>query len=166
MKKLIAVIPVIPALLQLAISTTKFEIEQNRIINNLNQIIQQLKIENTQRKNFIPFIYRKTELSLPQSITVAALLGGSMKFELQSRDIMNLSLDDQLKIASGFIIKDYAKNKGESHLFGKITGYYFQRQYDICSEFDIYGNVIKLEISDLKLYPTPFARPYINLNNI
>lgn len=128
---------------------------------NLDSKIKELTVEINFRKIFSPFLYKKTELSRPSSITMAAICGGDMKFATFVKEFIKLSFEERLNLVSKFIVRDFAKREGICPFFGKITGYYFQYDFDTCAEFDTNGNIIDIEIKDLKLYPTPFARPYL-----
>lgn len=137
-----------------ALEDTQLLISIEKYIDGFPELVEALKDEINEQKKFFPFLYRKTSITEPSSITVAGMCGGAMKYEFLPKNFKLLSFEEQVEKLNRMIIKDFADRKGQCTFFGEITGYYFQREYHTIIEFDIEGNVIG-EIKDVILYPNP-----------
>ena len=98
--------------------------------------VQNIKIEEEERKNFKPYIYIETERSVPSPIFAAALIGRKAKFiDIKLKDVT-------LEKVQSTAQQHFIRNKGASMCFGRIIGYRYVGTYDTSVKLDIKGDVI------------------------
>lgn len=100
---------------------------------------EQIKI----RDEFKPYIYIAITRQLPESITIASLVGDKIKYIRNLADnIQDLSKENQLDIVKGIILDHYKSNQGQCLLFDSITGYTFYKGFNEKIHFSNTGEII------------------------
>jgi hypothetical protein len=121
-------------------------LETKRLINREKKLLRQIAGLTDQiylRDNFQPYIYIETSLSRPASITIAALLGGKMKYIRNlPEQILDLSKSDQISLIRSIILAHHNEKGGKCFLFGDITGYVYHPGFNNSIKFSVTGKVI------------------------
>jgi hypothetical protein len=99
--------------------------------------------ESYERGRFKPYIYIKSSLSTPTSITIVAFGGVAGCKHIQIPDeIKAMPEDEQLIEIGRFLAFHYKYRNGECLHFGKITGYIYMKSFDNGVVYSIDGTII------------------------
>ena len=91
---------------------------------------------------FHPYIYVEHSLLRPTSITVAAFSGTPWRFIKIPKSVLYRDTDGQSGWVSWRVRRHFRENNGECFLFGRITGYRWQRTRGESVLLDTRGRII------------------------
>jgi hypothetical protein len=90
---------------------------------------------------FHPYIYVEHSLRRPTSITGAAFTGAPWRFIKLPKRVLDRPTDGQSGWVSWLVRTHFRENHGECFLFGRITGYRWQRTRDQSVLLDTRGRI-------------------------
>ena len=120
-------------------------VDSKEIINavHFDEVTKAEKREKQEREDFEPYIYFKTERTIPSSITIFGLTGGTRRHKmLFIRDHFEVTCMNIKTEEIRNIIKNHHKeSKGIAPFFGYITSYLYCPTYDDSYNFSVDGTI-------------------------
>jgi hypothetical protein len=119
------------------------ELERHMRETNTIWELEIAKCEKERISAWKPFLYERTELKRPTSITCSAFFGGmERRYNRVPAEVLALPFEKQL-VEVGRLVRDYyAKKSGKAIFFGAIVGYLYQYTHNYGVEFSIDGRII------------------------